>query len=244
MEKVNARGGEALKTPAAQVKTLQPAKFQEESVQGLVLDTRPVEAYAAGHIPGSYSVWSGGLGVFAGWIAGPGSNVYLVLDDPEPTVVEEAVMALARVGIDHVQGVLAEGFEGWRDAGLPIETLGTTTPAALRDAGGDIVVLDVRDDGEFEEEGHIRDAKHLYVGYVEAHAGRLASGLDKDTEIVVTCGVGHRASLAASMLRRAGYRRVTNLLGGMTAWEQLGLPTADGPSPDSVTTPQVEGVRS
>lgn len=157
-----------------------------------------------------------------------------------PTL-EQAVLSLARVGVDQVEGVLAKGFEAWRDAGLPVETIETTTPRALADSGA--AVLDVRDDGEFEK-GHIADAAHLYVGYLDTGAGRLGPLLDTDAEVVVTCGVGHRASLAASMLKRAGYPRVTNLLGGVTAWEGLGLPMTAGASARSITTPDVEGPRS
>lgn len=48
--------------------------------------------------------------------------------------------------------------------------------------------------------------------------------LRQDDEIVVTCSVGHRGSLGVSMLLRHGFERVSNLLGGMTAWQGLGLP--------------------
>lgn len=36
---------------------------------------------------------------------------------------------------------------------------------------------------------------------------------------------GYRSTVAASILLRHGYRRVSNLSGGMTAWEAAGLPT-------------------
>lgn len=241
MEKVNARGGAPVAIAAAQVKVLQPKDFESESRQGIVIDTRSPEAYSAGHLPGSYSVWADGLVVFAGWIAGPGTSVYLVSESVDTPTLEQAVLSLARVGVDQVEGVLAKGFEAWRDAGLPVETIETTTPRALADSGA--AVLDVRDDGEFEK-GHIADAAHLYVGYLDTGAGRLGPLLDTDAEVVVTCGVGHRASLAASMLKRAGYPRVTNLLGGVTAWEGLGLPMTAGASARSITTPDVEGPRS
>lgn len=191
MEKVNARGGAPVAIAAAQVKVLQPKDFESESRQSIVIDTRSPEAYAAGHLPGSYSVWADGLVVFARWIAGPGTNVYLVSESVDTPTLDQAVLSLARVGVDQVKGVLAKGFEAWRDAGLPVETIETTTPRALADS--EAAVLDVRDDGEFEK-GHIADAAHLYVGYLDTDAGRLAPLLAKDAEVVVTCGVGHRAS--------------------------------------------------
>ena len=61
--------------------------------------------------------------------------------------------------------------------------------------------------------------------------------------MVVTCAVGHRASLAASMLMRRGARDVRNLLGGMDAWQKLEQRMDFGASEHSVTTPEVEGPR-
>ena len=107
----------------------------------------------------------------------------------------------------------------------------------------DLRVIDVRDDGEFEVEGHIPGASHLYVGYVERELDRLRPSFDADAPMVVTCGVGHRASLAASMLLRRGARDVRNLLGGMDAWKKLDRRMDVGASELSVTTPEVEGPR-
>ena len=52
----------------------------------------------------------------------------------------------------------------------------------------------------------------------------------KDEAFAITCSVGHRASLAVSILRRRGFKNVFNLLGGMTAWGKQKLPTEKGPS--------------
>jgi hydroxyacylglutathione hydrolase len=104
-------------------------------------------------------------------------------------------------------------------------------------------VIDVRDDNEFENEGHIPGASHLFVGYVERELDRLRPSFDPEVPLVVTCGVGHRASLAASMLLRRGARDVRNLLGGLDAWIKLDRRIDSGASEHSVTTPDVEGPR-
>ncbi|MDP3310165.1 MAG: rhodanese-like domain-containing protein, partial [Polaromonas sp.] len=227
------------------VRVLQPKDFQAESRRGVVFDLRLPEAFAGGHVPGSYSIWADGLPVFAGWVAEPGTPIYLVVDDAE-TALDDAVMALARVGLDHVKGVLAGSFENWRDHGLPMAGVGTVEAGRVDEdaAQRDLRVLDVRDDNEFETEGHIPGASHLYVGYVERELDRLLPSFDPDAALVVTCGVGHRASLAASMLLRRGARDVRNLLGGMKAWKRLERPMDFGASGHSVTTPDVEGPRT
>lgn len=244
MEQVNSGGGMgALKSPSA-VHVLQPKEFQSECRRGVVFDLRRPEAFAGGHIPGSYSIWTEGLPVFAGWVAEAGTPIFLVIDDAEKNL-GDAVKALGRVGLDQVAGVLAGSFEAWRDYGLPMAGLGTLEAGRIDespDARG-LALIDVRDDSEFENEGHIPGASHLYVGYVERELERLQPAFDKDQVYVVTCGVGHRASLAASMLLRRGARDVRNLLGGMDAWKRLERRREFGPSDLSVTTPEVEGPR-
>lgn len=241
MEKLNLEGGTPLATPPLAVPLLPPKKFASEHKQGIVLDGRDPEAFAGGHVPGSYNVWLEGMAIFGGWLANRTTPVYLVLDDLNQ--LETAVLALARLGVDNIQGVLAGGFEAWRDAGQPFDHLATIAPRELVDARTSHVVLDVRDDMEFEDEGHIVDARHLYVGYLDDHLGRIASGIDRKAAIAVVCSVGHRAGLAASILRRKGYQNVKNLLGGMTAWTRLELPTTKG-TEHSVTTPDIEGKRA
>jgi hydroxyacylglutathione hydrolase len=81
------------------------------------------------------------------------------------------------------------------------------------------------------------------VGYIERELERLQPSFDPEAAVVVTCGVGHRASLAASMLLRRGARDVRNLLGGMEAWKRLERRMDVGASEHSVTTPDVEGPR-
>lgn len=241
MEKLNLKGGIALEKQAKDVKILQPKKFASEKESGIVIDSRSPEAFAGGHIPKSYSIWTDGLPVFGGWVAGATTSVFLVL--PRIEDLEEAVLSLARIGIDSIEGVLAGGFESWRNAGLPINNSGTTTPKKLERSRDSVHVLDVRDDSEFEDGGHIPNASHMYVGYLEKHLDDIKPPLDKKEKITVTCGVGHRASFAASVLRRRGFTNVDNLLGGMKAWEKTGRLKQTGKT-NTVTTPDVEGART
>jgi hydroxyacylglutathione hydrolase len=145
----------------------------------------------------------------------------LVVDGP--SALEQATLFLARQGIDHVAGMLAGGFEAWRNAGMPVEPSGTITARELAESRDVYAVLDVREISEFES-GHIEGATNVYVGHLEDRLADLPPEFGKASRIAVTCSVGHRASLAVSILKRHGYARVYNLLGGMTAWQQLDLP--------------------
>lgn len=70
-------------------------------------------------------------------------------------------------------------------------------------------------------EKHIPGSVHSYVGHLEDNLPLL---LPKDNEIVVHCNVGHLSGVAASILKRNGFTCIHNMLGGISAWEKLGLP--------------------
>ncbi|MHB8948678.1 MAG: MBL fold metallo-hydrolase [Rhodoferax sp.] len=218
LEKVNLLLGRPIKWPST-VKVLQPREFQHRMKEGLVIDTRSPEAFSAAHIPGAYNIWLEGVPAFGGWVASENTRIFLVADGSE--AMELAVLSLARIGIDTVEGVLAKSMESWRDEGLPIESIATTSASETANwmQQGRVHVLDVRDQYEWDEK-HIPGAVHCYVGYLEDKLPLLP----KDSEIVVHCNVGHRSGVAASILKRHGFTRIHNMLGGITAWEKLGLP--------------------
>ena len=217
MEEVNLQGGRPLEW-MPRVPLLPPVAFQERVKQGIVIDTRQPDAFAADHIPGAYNVWLGGLANFAGWIAAH-RTVFLVL--PSPERIEDALLSLARIGIDEVGGVLAGGMSAWREQGLPIARIGTASAAQAAEWRNerDVTILDVRDQGEWDEK-HIPGALHLYVGEVEKNPPQLP----QERCMVVHCSVGNRSGLAASILARLGFKRVYNMLGGIKAWQTLELP--------------------
>ena len=45
-----------------------------------------------------------------------------------------------------------------------------------------------------------------------------------DQPIIVYCAGGYRSSIAASLLQREGFTKVSELAGGISAWEAAGLP--------------------
>jgi hydroxyacylglutathione hydrolase len=220
MERVNLEGGLDPVIRPGEVTLLEVRAFAAGIADELVFDTREPEGFAGGHIEGSYSIWLDGLPVFGGWIGDEAAPIYLVCD--RESDIDAAAMHLTRIGIDNVRGGLSGGFGSWRRSGEPIESSGVITPRELAEARGDFQVLDVRELDEYEE-GHIPGALHGFVGHLPDRLADL--DLHRDRPVAVTCSVGHRAGLAVSVLLREGFQDVRNLLGGMTAWQQLNLPT-------------------
>lgn len=85
----------------------------------------------------------------------------------------------------------------------------------------DALVLDVREQSEYAD-GHITKAKHIPLGQLKTRMTELEKF--KGRPIVAVCRTGSRSSHACGMLRKAGFENVSNLAGGIMAWEQAGLP--------------------
>ena len=80
-------------------------------------------------------------------------------------------------------------------------------------------VLDVREDFEVSD-GMIPGALHIPMGDLNARLGEI----DKDRPVIVVCRSGNRSARVADALNTAGFAADT-MAGGMTAWQQAGLPT-------------------
>jgi rhodanese-related sulfurtransferase len=82
-------------------------------------------------------------------------------------------------------------------------------------------VIDVREDCEWDE-AHIKGAEHLGKGIIERDIETFEP--DKSSELILYCGGGYRAALAADSLQRMGYTNVRSMAGGWRAWNDAGNP--------------------
>lgn len=197
-------------------------RLQKEGA--VVVDTRPVMQFAVAHVPASVNIAL--TGQYASWAArilGLDTRLILVGEDPEH--IRESQLRLARVGVENVAGYLADGVTGWIQGGFELEyipQIAAQDLAALREQEpGRIAVLDVREPGELSE-GAIEQSVRIPLGELPSRIG----GLDREKLLVVHCKGGYRSSIAASLLRRAGFRDIANLTGGFDAWKTAGLPYA------------------
>ena len=89
------------------------------------------------------------------------------------------------------------------------------------DAGDDLVVLDVREPNEYmiaNLQEAKPDLKFIPLGDLGKRIGELEEF--KDREIVVHCKMGGRSQRAAEQLQAAGFTKLHNLAGGITAWSE------------------------
>lgn len=85
------------------------------------------------------------------------------------------------------------------------------------------IVLDVREDKEIQG-GKIKGARHITLGQLSSRVAEL--GTDKQKPVLVYCRSGSRSGHACQTLTKAGYEDVSNLAGGILAWEAANLPVA------------------
>jgi glyoxylase-like metal-dependent hydrolase (beta-lactamase superfamily II) len=217
---INRTGASSLADLAA-LRELTPAELKTMVDNGEVaLDVRPGEEFAAEHVPGSVNIaLSGQFASWAGTVLGLASHPVLIAASHKQ--LEEARLRLARVGIEVLDGYLKGGVAAWKQAGLPVETLAQATVGELENQlqTGDVQVLDVRREGEWEA-GHIRGANWWPLDNFRVSPPEI----DRDLPVAVHCKGGYRSMIACSLLQRAGFKQVINVAGGFDAWEQAELP--------------------
>ena len=187
---------------------------------GQLLDTRDPAEFAAAHLAGSLNIGLGGQ--YATWAG-------TMLDRERPIVIiadagreQEAAVRLGRIGFDHIVGYLEDlrSLEARPELTATIDRVSPTL-AAEQLASGQPLAVDVRAPRE-------RDEKFV-AGSVNIPLNHLAERLKElptDRPLLVYCAGGYRSSIAASLLQRAGFTRVSEIAGGIAAWETARLPMA------------------
>ena len=199
---------------ASEVKSL-----MEDGV--VVVDVRHQKQFAAGHVPNSYGIRvDAPLVVWAGWVIPFGSRILLLGESAEQR--EDATRQLIRIGYDEVLGYVDGGLEAWARE-YPVETVQGVTPRELRERLGDVTLIDVRRQSEWEE-GHIPGAIHF-------EGGRIAweeFPFPMDKSLAIQCSSGNRSMIAISVLKRRGIHNVIQVDGGITKWKVNGFETVKG----------------
>ena len=219
---LNRRGAGSLSELEPPTALTAPEVLRLQNEGAIVVDTRPAMQFAVAHVPGAVHI--GLTGQYASWAARIlGLDTRLIIAGEDLEQVRESQLRLARVGVEHVAGYLADGVAGWIRNGFELDYIPQITAqefVELREQErSQIAVLDVREPGEVGA-GVIEQAVRIPLGELKARTGEM----DRERLLVVYCRGGYRSSIATSLLRRAGFRNIANLIGGMDAWKTAGLP--------------------
>lgn len=182
---------------------------------GIVVDARPVAAFATGHVPGSLSntlrpVFASWLG----WLVDPDQRLVFVLDSDQDRA--DLVRQCLDVGHEHLVGELDGGVASWVSSGRPVATIPFVGVTDITGA-----VIDVRQANEYAG-GHVPDALNVELG-------QITTAELTDEPLTVMCGHGERAMTGASLLQRNGHHDVVVLDGGPDTWStETGRPLESG----------------
>jgi hydroxyacylglutathione hydrolase len=184
-----------------------------------LLDTRDPGDFAAAHLAGSINIGLGGqFATWAGTILSRERPIVIIAD---PGHEAEAMTRLGRIGFDHVAGYLADGMLGLQERpALTVETerISAQLAADRLASANPPLVVDVRAPNEHASK-HIAGSvcvplNHLVERLTELPAGR---------PLLVHCAGGYRSSIAVSLLQLNRFSAVSELAGGLGAWEAAGL---------------------
>lgn len=85
------------------------------------------------------------------------------------------------------------------------------------------IVIDIREDKEFAT-GHIINSIHIPMDKVQERLAELEK--HKSSAIIVSCRSGNRSNKICSLLSKNGFERVSNLKGGLIAWQNASMPVS------------------
>jgi rhodanese-related sulfurtransferase len=206
MREVNRRGPSLYGPKPPALGPLRVDEVRRLVNQGAVIvDVRPVEGFASGHVPSSLSIpLRDQFATWLGWLVEEGRPIVFVLDDDQDR--EDLVCQALKVGYENLAGEIAGGMAAWSAAGL--ESLRIPLVRAADAAG---TIIDIRQDAEFAA-GHIPGAQHVELGSV------AEAEIPKRGTVTLMCGHGERAMSAASVLEGRGHRDLAVVAGGPSDW--------------------------
>jgi rhodanese-related sulfurtransferase len=185
-----------------------PLQALDEPGEGTILDVRPAEAHAAGHIHGAFNVPVSGsaFATRAGFILDPDERI--VIHASDPAEAERAARGLHAVGFLELAGYITEADATEKLSPVEMGEL----QRLLED--GSVQVIDVREKSE-RDEGYIPGSLHIPFRLLRDSG---TDGVDTEKPVVTICESGMRASIAASLLTAAGLEARPVLHGGVNDW--------------------------
>lgn len=178
-----------------------------------VIDTRHKIEFAKGFIPNSINIQNNkAFSNWAGWILDYNNPFILIVSKDQ---LEDVTRKLMRIGIDQAIGFITP--ETITTLGLPLEKQKIIDFEEMNNAlnNPNAQILDVRNENEFKT-AHLPNATHLFVGTLTENLHKI----DTNKELYLHCQSGDRATIATSLLYRAGIKKIKNYSGSMKDWKE------------------------
>jgi glyoxylase-like metal-dependent hydrolase (beta-lactamase superfamily II)/rhodanese-related sulfurtransferase len=185
-----------------------PLEHLEETGIATILDVRPAEVHAAGHVHGAFNVPVSGssFATRAGFVLDPEERI--VIHATNEAEASEAARGLRAVGFLELAGYVTAVPLTEKLDPMELDEL-----EQLLEQGA-VQVVDVREKSE-RDDGYIPGSLHIPFRLLRDFG---TEGVDTEKPVVTICESGMRASIAASVLRAAGVHARPVLHGGVHDW--------------------------
>jgi|GEM_PF-170558 len=214
----------ALPTGATEIKTAELKSLVDSRAAFTLIDARPADRHAQGHLPGALSIPEAALKEKGAALlpADKGRQLVFYCADPACAQSTNSAALAQAAGYGNVR-VYLEGEAAWTKAGHPLHA------SQKYVAEGDIVLIDLRE-AKQAEAGRIPRAVSIPFAGIE----KAVDNLPKKAAYVLYGASEEQANTAASTLRTEGIRRVALVAGGFDGWVKGGGAVAKGPVNSSV----------
>jgi hydroxyacylglutathione hydrolase len=187
----------------------------------MIVDTRPAEKFAAGHIPGTLNIprnrsflnWCGAL-------VPEDADFRLITEAESEEAVQLLFSDLAKIGLSPNRGYFGHKvFADWTSTHGELETVRQLDAAQLKNtADRNVQIVDVRGPDEWRR-GHLPGAIHIPLAALPDRIGEV----NANAPVVLHCKGGSRSAIATSFLQARGIGNASNLAGGFESWVKSGF---------------------
>ena len=191
--------------------SLDKFKMLMQNDNTVVLDVRNQNSFKQGFVPGS--IFIGLSGSFAPWVGSVIKEIHTkILLICEKDKEEEAIIRLSRVGFDNCIGFLDGGFDVWKNSDNQFDSVDSISAKDLNKIIGSISLIDVRKNGE-RNNGYLNESVNIPLDDFKVDILEI----DKMDKHFIHCAGGYRSMIAASLLKRNGFKSIIDVSGGFAA---------------------------
>ena len=191
--------------------SLDKFKMLMQNDNTVVLDVRNQNSFKQGFVPGS--IFIGLSGSFAPWVGSVIKEIHTkILLICEKDKEEEAIIRLSRVGFDNCIGFLDGGFDVWKNSDNQFDSVDSISAKDLNKIIGSISLIDVRKNGE-RNNGYLNESVNIPLDDFKDDILEI----DKMDKHFIHCAGGYRSMIAASLLKRNGFKSIIDVSGGFSA---------------------------
>lgn len=191
-------------------------KIQNQEL--IVIDSRINHDFLAAHIPGAVNVPLNSYGwarSIKSWLDGQAMDLAVVGDNEKLSTKAADELKSAGLNVEHV---ISDSLAAWKEAGMPVSSVGELTPDELYSHFDRWTVIDVREPYEWQS-GTLKNSLKIPMNDLPSRIQEFTSS-DK---YAVICAHGNRSEVAALFLADNGLHAST-VVGGLYRWLSEQLP--------------------